>query len=300
MQEGRSPVELSSVLELSPLQRRRRLGQELRRLRSAAGLSGEQLGELVGVSQAKISRIETGATARPALDIVTKWLDAVRASEADRSVVVELASSVLTEVSSWHAMHRGTLENRQRQLMDLDAEAREIRHFQPFLVPGPMQTAEYARAVIAGLNFSAETDVEAAVATRLERGRRLRRPRGPAYHVVLTEMAVRWVPSGTDASARKAQWRQLIEFAKAPRITLQVIPIDAPMETSPLVGFVWVTFRDADQSPVVRVETPVAGLAFAGSDDIETFGIVWDRMVAAALSPNESTKWLNLLIRQQR
>ena len=300
MQEGRFPVELSSVLELSPLQRRRRLGQELRRLRSAAGLSGEQLGELVGVSQAKISRIETGATARPALDIVTRWLDAVRASEADRSVVLELAGSVLTEVSSWQALHRGTLENRQRQLMDLDADASQIRHFQPFLIPGPMQTAEYARAVITSAHFTDETDIDAAVATRIERGKRLRRTRGPEYHVVLTEMAVRWVPAGTDQAERKRQWRQLVEFAKAPRITLQVIPLEAPMEMSPMVGFVWVTFRDPSQSPVVRVETPVAGLAFSGSADLETFGIVWERMLAAALSPAESTKWLNVLIRQQR
>ncbi|HEY3562735.1 MAG TPA: helix-turn-helix transcriptional regulator [Kribbella sp.] len=284
-------------MELTPPQRRARLGQELRRLRSLAGLSGDQLAARVGISQAKVSRIETNVTARPAMDVIARWLDAVVATSEDRERVMSLAEAVVTDISSWQAIHRGSLEDRQRQLLELDELASDIRHFQPFLVPGPFQTPEYAHAVIESARFSAGTDVDEAVAMRMKRGARLRDDRdGPQYHVVVTETAARWVPRG-NSHLRRAQLEHLVLCAKAPRITLQVILNDAPMEMSPMTGFVWVTYRDPSQAPVVRVETPTVGLALGGSDDLATYGVVWDRMLRAAMSPEESVGWLTVIAR---
>ncbi|MGH3351984.1 MAG: helix-turn-helix domain-containing protein [Nocardioides sp.] len=285
-------------MELSPIQRRRALGAELRRLRSAAGVSGTQLGERLGTSQARISRVETSVTVKPSIDLVNRWLDAVKADEDERTKVLSLAESVLTEVHSWQAVHRGSLEERQRQLLALDEVASEIRHFQPFLVPGPLQTAEYAHAVIEASHLTANTDVEAAVAARLERGERLRSPEidGPNYHVVVTETAVRWVPMAQH-DVRQRQWEHLAEFAQSPRVTIQVITDDAPMSMPPLSGFVWVKFRDQDQH--VRVETPSLGVTVAGADDLKIYATVWGQMVLAALSPDESQTWLSLLAQDQ-
>ncbi|MBB5834775.1 Scr1 family TA system antitoxin-like transcriptional regulator [Kribbella italica] len=279
-------------MTVTPLEQRKRLGQELRRLRSLAGLSGDQLATRVGISQAKVSRIETNVTARPAMDVIARWLDAVDATTEERERVMLLAEAVVTDISSWQAIHRGSLEDRQRQLLELDELASQIRHFQPFLVPGPFQTAEYAHAVIESARFSAGTDVDAAVAMRMKRGARLRDHQdGPQYHVVVTEAAACWVPKG-NTSLRRAQLEHLILCANAPRITLQVILNDAPMEMSPMSGFVWVTYSDPAQESVVRVETPSVGLALGGSDDLATYAIVWDRMLRAAMSPDESADWL--------
>ncbi|MGC4939289.1 helix-turn-helix domain-containing protein [Kribbella sp. DT2] len=284
-------------MDVTPPQRRARLGQELRRLRSLAGLSGDQLASRVGISQAKVSRIETNVTARPAMDVIARWLDAVSATSEDRERVMSLAEAVVTDISSWQALHRGSLEDRQRHLLELDELASDIRHFQPFLVPGPFQTPEYAHAVIESARFSAGTDVDAAVAMRMKRGARLRDDQdGPQYHVVVTETAARWVPRG-NSSLRRAQLEHLVLCAKAPRITLQIILNDAPMEMSPMTGFVWVTYGDPAQAPVVRVETPTVGLALGGSDDLATYGVVWDRMLRAAMSPEESMGWLTVIAR---
>lgn len=281
-------------MELSPIQRRRALGAELRRLRSAAGLSGTQLGERLGTSQARVSRVETSVTVKPSIDLVTRWLDAVGADSDERAKVLGLAESVLTEVQSWQAVHRGTLEERQRQLLAMDEVASEIRHFQPFLVPGPLQTPEYAHAVIEASHLTANTDVDAAVAARMERGERLRNPDldGPTYHVVVTESAVRWVPMAKH-DVRQRQWAHLAEFAQAPSVTIQVIRQDAPMSMPPLSGFVWIKLRNQDQ--YVQIETPSHGVTVAGSDDLKIYATVWEQMLHAALSPEESQTWLSLL-----
>lgn len=277
---------------MTPPQQRARLGQELRRLRSLAGLSGDQLATRVGISQAKVSRIETNVTARPAMDVIGRWLDAVEAKAEDRDRVMALAVAVVTDISSWQAIHRGSLEDRQRQLLELDELASNIRHFQPFMVPGPIQTPEYAQAVIESTRFSAGTDVDEAVAMRMKRGARMRDDQdGPQYHVVATEAAIRWVPQG-NTHLRQAQLEHLLLTAQAPRISLQVILNDAAMEMPPMTGFVWVTYKDPDQAAVVRVETPTVGLALGGSDDLATYAEIWHRMLRAAMSPEESLDWL--------
>jgi transcriptional regulator with XRE-family HTH domain len=277
---------------MTPPQQRARLGQELRRLRSLAGLSGDQLATRVGISQAKVSRIETNVTARPAMDVIGRWLDAVEAKAEDRDRVMALAEAVVTDISSWQAIHRGSLEDRQRQLLELDELASNIRHFQPFMAPGPIQTPEYAQAVIESTRFSAGTDVDEAVAMRMKRGARMRDDQdGPQYHVVATEAAIRWVPQG-NTHLRQAQLEHLLLTAQAPRIGLQVILNDAAMEMPPMTGFVWVTYKDPDQAAVVRVETPTVGLALGGSDDLATYAEIWHRMLRAAMSPEESLDWL--------
>lgn len=284
-------------MDMTPPQQRARLGQELRRLRSLAGLSGDQLATRVGISQAKVSRIETNVTARPAMDVIARWLDAVEAKAEDRDRVMALAEAVVTDISSWQSIHRGSLEDRQRQLLELDELASNIRHFQPFLVPGPFQRPEYAHAVIESSRFSAGTDVDEAVAMRMKRGARLRDDQdGPQYHVVVTEAAARWVPQG-NAHLRQAQLEHLLLSAQAPRINLQVILNDAAMEMSPMTGFVWVTYKDPEQAAVVRVETPTVGLALGGSDDLATYAVIWDRMLRAAMTPKESMDWLTAIAR---
>src|SRR5437016_6221304 len=132
----------------SPVLRpRERLGRELRSLRVLAGMTGPQLAELLDITQSRVSRLET-AKYRVDLDIVRRWLDATGADEATRSRVLTLAEEAVTEVAEYRSIFRGSLFNAQAALIQQEAEARRLRHFQPYQIRGPFQTAAYARAAL--------------------------------------------------------------------------------------------------------------------------------------------------------
>lgn len=283
----------------TPLEKRRKLGRELRRLRLRADLSGPQLAKRIGTSQTRISRIETAAV-KPKISDVEAWFDATATPRRDRESLLKLAEEALTELSEWQAVFRGSLAGRQRELMATDRAAREIRHFQPYLVPGPFQTTDYARAAISGSNLTGELDVEQAVLDRLERGRRILGKQGPRYDAVLMEAGIRWRPKGCPAGTRQAQWQRLLEVAQVAHVSIRVIPLDAELVVAPMVGFVMLTLKDPNEPMLVRMETPALHMAFSGANQLEAFELTWERMAAAALDQEESAALLRQLIRTER
>src|SRR6266545_6082268 len=283
----------------APLDKRRKLGRELKILRQRAGLTGPELAKLIGTTQTRVSRIEN-AVVKPKIADVQAWAAVASLAGDERDALLRLAEEALTEVSEWQAVLKGSLAGRQRELMATDKVAREIRHFQPYLVPGPFQTADYARAAITASNVTGEVDVEQAVSDRLERGRRILGKRGPRYDAILMEAGIRWRPKGCPPGTRQEQWRRLIEVAQVPHVSIRVIPLDAELVVAPMVGFVMVTLKDPDEPSVVRMETPAIHMAFSGADQVSAFELTWSRMADAALEPKESVALLGQLIQTER
>src|SRR4051794_17720543 len=125
--------------------RGRRLAEELRRLRSIAGMSGRVIADKIQISQSKVSRIESGVSL-PSLPEVRAWAEAVHASEDTWQLLSALTETTHTRVSRW----RAKLGDRPHLQDDVGAKERaagRIRTFQPSVVPGLLQTAEYARQV---------------------------------------------------------------------------------------------------------------------------------------------------------
>ncbi|MEU3455563.1 helix-turn-helix transcriptional regulator [Micromonospora sp. NPDC006766] len=271
---------------------RLRLGAQLRVIRRYRGLSGAALAERITVSQSKVSRIESGTLWPPLADIIA-WLDACYVDQATRSRVMSLAEAIEQRVTTLRDLHRGSLEVRQLELVGLDGRAARVRHFQPLIVPGLFQTAEYARATITAANLHGERDVTAAVEARMRRVARMRQPGAPAYHAVLTEAALRWRPAG-DVDLRPDVWRSILDTASVDSITVQVIPIGTPMTAVPTCGFT--AYEFADDDPLVIVEATAAEITFAGEAETADFGIVFDRMAVAALSPDDSLGFIAQLL----
>ncbi len=282
----------------APLDKRRKLGRELKILRQRAGLTGPELAKLIGTTQTRVSRIEN-AVVKPKIADVQAWAAVASLAGDERDALLRLAEEALTEVSEWQAVLKGSLAGRQRELMATDKVAREIRHFQPYLVPGPFQTADYARAAITGGNMTEAIDVEQAVMDRMERGRRILKSNRPRYDAILMEAGIRWRPKGCPPGTRSAQWQKLIEFSAAKHITLRIIPLDAELVVAPMIGFVMVTLIDPAEPQVVRMETPATHMAFSGADQIAAFELVWSRMSEAALDPDESIRLLRQLIQME-
>ncbi len=282
----------------SPVLRpRERLGRELRSLRVLAGLTGPQLAEAMDVSQSRVSRLET-AKFRVDLDIVRRWLDVTNVDEPTRTRILALAREAATEVAEYRSIFRGSLFNAQQALIQQEAEARRLRHFQPYQIPGPFQTAAYARVALQSGRVQDLAGLDEAVAARMQRGERLREPGAPEYHAVLTELALRYRPVDTTDKDREEAWLRLLDFAELPNVTVQVIPADAPMRQAAMCAFLITEFRDPMESTIVQVELPAVEMTFTGADDLAAFETAWQRMVDAALDPQESRQFLAGLLRQ--
>src|SRR2546430_6925406 len=151
-----------------PRAKRLRLAAELRRLREMAGVSGRELAQRINISQSKISRIESGMTTPP-VPAVTAWAEAVGADAETRARLTAMTEAVFTEIQAWRMVlpGRGHL---QGEIEQREALARRVRVFQPSVIPGLLQTAEYARRVFGLFHVPYEDDdLAKAAAARLDR-----------------------------------------------------------------------------------------------------------------------------------
>ena len=210
-------------------QRKDELAAGLRDARRAAGLTGERLAARCGISQSKISKIETGKALATATD-VERILTALGTGQDRTAELVALARLANTEFQSVRASLRRGLHHKQRDLAALEAGARHIRFFLPLMITGLLQTPEYARASVA--NFPG--DHPQAIARRLERQAALYNP-ASRFTFILTEAAVRWQLCEPPAMA--VQMGRLASLSELPNIRLGVIPLDAHVPDGPLNTF---------------------------------------------------------------
>src|SRR5262249_26315164 len=121
-------------------------GARLRRLREAAGLNGKQLATALSWPHSKISKIEL-ARQRPTADEVTAWAHATGAVGDLEALLADLRS-LRVESASWRRQLRGGHGPRQRASIGLEHAATTIRAFEPGVIPGLLQTADYARQLL--------------------------------------------------------------------------------------------------------------------------------------------------------
>ncbi len=246
---------------------RARLGRELRQLRTLAGLSGQEMGRQVGVSQKTISRFETGETV-PSLPQVSAWARAAKAPSARRAMLTALAEAAVNEVSVYRDKLASGLVAVQVSFQELEATARTVRNFQPGIVPGLLQTAEYARRVLQLADINGSGDHQAAAVVRLERQQVLHEA-GRHFEFVMTEAALHWRPGPREIMT--AQLLHIAAVAGLESVSVGVIPADAEMHAITRCGFILYEDRGDEQPPVVLVETPHAAVYASEPADVEMY-----------------------------
>jgi len=199
-------------------QRKDELAGALREERRRAGLTGDRLAARCGISQSKISKIETGKVLPSASD-VERIVSALGAGEERRRELVAMARLANTEFQSVRASLRRGLQQKQRELAALEADSRHIRFFLPLMLTGLLQAPEYARASLA--NFPG--DHPHAIARRLDRQARLY-DTNKRFTFVLTEAAVRW--RLVEPSIMAVQMDRLASLSALPNIRLGIIALD--------------------------------------------------------------------------
>jgi transcriptional regulator with XRE-family HTH domain len=272
-----------------PTVRRRRLAAELKRLRTAAGLTGEQVADRLGPlgrwSVSKVSRIETGQVAVHHGD-VADLLDLYELSGgALRDELVEIARE--SGKRGWWQSYRDVLPGHITPILDFEASTSAMRFVHNQLVPGLLQTPAYARALIHSCNPEAAPDqVDRLVDLRLDRQKVLRRDDAPQLWVILDEAALRRPIGGVNAM--RAQLVKLAEHDETSRVLVQVIPFRAGEHIGLDMPFTILSFPGDDEPDVVYLEQFTTACYIEDEYAVKRYIANFDRLRAAALGPGES------------
>jgi transcriptional regulator with XRE-family HTH domain len=130
-----------------PTSPREQLGRKLRDLRLRAGLSGDALAAQTGLSQSKVSRVERGLSL-PSVEELRAWATATEATGSELRELAGLVEQVATSATSWRVLHQLGLAEKQQEIAELEQQASQIHTFQPSMIPGLLQTADYARRML--------------------------------------------------------------------------------------------------------------------------------------------------------
>ena len=237
-------------------------GAMLKSFRTQSGLSSDQLGSRIHMSGSQIRKVEEGSRT------------------LSRGLVE--ACEDIPELGCGGALIRlyGILEGRLKrpypgwfaEWPEHEAAAKRLRSFELVVVPGLLQTEDYARAILGtGVDLTADELAE-AVAARMDRQAILERDSPPELWVIMDETVLRRTV-GSAATMRK-QFEHLADAARRPRIVVKVIPLDGG-------AFVIADFEDA--ATLAYQDTAVAGQIVADASEAEALTVAWDTLRLEAL-----------------
>jgi transcriptional regulator with XRE-family HTH domain len=264
----------------SPTVRRRELGALLRALRNEKGLTVEQVADRLLCSPSKVSRMETGhgiATPRDVRDLCELY---GVTDQAERVRMMQLSHE--GKQQGWWQPY----DLPYSTYVGLEAEAVSISDFQSSVVPGLLQTADYARAGHEGAmpRLSPE-EIDRRIEAKLTRQNLLTQPEPPSFSAVLDEAVLHRMVGGPRAI--KAQLERLIEIADLPNVTVQVIPFTVGAHPGVESNFN-ILDMSAGTPGVVFVEGLVGFLYLERADDLERYHKIFERLQGIALSPKDT------------
>ncbi|MDS1271825.1 helix-turn-helix transcriptional regulator [Lipingzhangella sp. LS1_29] len=275
------------LMPTSPTVRRRQLSTELRRLRMAAGYTLEGVAEALETSRGKISHIETGRRKKPAILEINALLDLYGVeAEQQRAAVLELARQ--SKETGWWTRYDDVFTG---AYVELEAEAVRIDTYEPMIVPGLLQTDDYA-AEIAKAILKSPSEVDRYVEARKRRQEILTNDDAPVVWAIMEETTLlrlrRW------PQLLRGQIARLIDVAGHPEtVTLQLIPMDAGLHPGVTGAFAKMQFESAPT--VVYAETLTDGLYVERASEVEQYARAFDHLQGFALSARETISRLREL-----
>lgn len=272
----------------SPTIRRRRLGVELRRHREAAGITIDMVADRLGCSTSKVSRIETGHTSASPSD-VQLILDIYGVNDAVKRELVQIAREA-RQKGWWHP-YSTVLTG---AYVGLEAAAKVVRTYEQQVVPGLLQSEEYAIAMIraARLGDTAQ-EIEQRVRVRMARQSLLISDDPIDLQVVLDEAVVSRPVGGHEVMVD--QLHRLIEAARLPNVTLQILPFAVGAHAGMDGTFAILEFEEEEDANVVFTENATGGLFLEKTEELQKYTSIFESIRATALEPAESIEMIEML-----
>jgi transcriptional regulator with XRE-family HTH domain len=208
----------------SAQQARQALGNRLREIRTDAGLTGRDLAALAGWHSSKVSKIEFGKqNATP--DDIRVWCRHAGATAQTDDLLASLRA-VDDMFVEWHRMERTGLRAAQEAVVPLWERTRRFRIYSSWVIPGPLQTAAYIRAILTDIMRRRDIvdDVDDAVRVRVEKQHVIHEG-DHTFAIVLEESVLRYAIGGPEVMA--AQLGHLLSVGALPSVSLGIIPLAA-------------------------------------------------------------------------
>jgi transcriptional regulator with XRE-family HTH domain len=281
----------------SPNVRRRRLAAELRRLRERAGFIGEEVARRLEWSTSKISRLERGLSGIKRGDL-RRLLELYQVDQSRRDELLALAEESQRAPRLKAAGAR--LPGEHAEFLDVEAEAESVWNWEPQIVPGLLQTEEYARAVMLGFNSmftQPPSEVERRVEARLLRQQVLERDPPLKLSIVMDE-SVLYRKLG-EASVMRAQLEHVIEVSQSPHVRVQVLPLKGQQLVT-TGAFTYIKFqpRSVPLNDMVTFEHLTGTGRLETPDETYEYYIAFGALEEKSLMPDQSRDELARAIRE--
>jgi transcriptional regulator with XRE-family HTH domain len=267
---------------------RGRLTRELRRIRKDTGMTQEQAAAAMEWSLSKLIRIEGGGVSISVSDL--RSLLAMY-QITDESYVDELvALARAARQRSWLTAFRDVTSSQYVTFVGYEAAASIIRQFEPTLIPGQLQTEEYARAVT--LEYAPDR-VDQLVEIRIRRQELLEDPKRLFFFILDEAVIRREVGAPTNPGIMRRQLRKLLEIARQPNVTIEVVPFSAGVHSGMKGPFTVLEFPGEDED-ILYLENPGGGASnpsalLTGEDpQILTQRVAFERLREQSLGPKKS------------
>ena len=264
-----------------PTVQRRRLAAKLRNLRAEADVVPERVLEELNWSRSKLSRIENAVSGISVPDV--RALCGIYGVQAELTAGL-CAMSKQSKGRGWWRAYDDALSEYFSDYLELESEAVSITSFEVDLIPGLCQTEEYARSVIRSWAPDID-DGQVNRRTELRVARQTRIEEGVPFWVVIDEAAIRRICGSREIMA--TQLKTLIETARMPNVTLQVLPFSAGTHAAMGTPFTKLDF-EALYDPVVYIDTLTSALYLEDQEEVARYALAIEHLRAAALDPRQS------------
>ncbi|MBL3669358.1 helix-turn-helix domain-containing protein [Streptomyces sp. M2CJ-2] len=270
---------------VNPTVRRRRLGQELRRLRELKGMTAEEVAERLLVSQSKISRLENGRRSISQRDV----RDLCGVYEVEDQRIVESLMQMAKDSRQqgwWHAF--GDIP--YSVYIGLETDAESLRVYEPQIITGLLQTRAYAEAIVQGGSpESSDQENDKRVEVRLRRQGRITADKDPLrLWVVLDEASLHRVVGSRQVM--REQLEHVMELSQLPHITVQVLPFEVGAHSGINGQYSILEFADAADSSVVYIEGVTSDLYLEKPHDVQKYTVMYEHLRAQSLNVEQSRR----------
>ncbi len=257
------------------------IGYELRAIRERAGVSQAEAAKALGSSTAKINYLETGRTQQQPDDIRTLLaLCGLDEKHIDR--VVSLAARA--DQNPWWTPFGEILPDWFKTFVGLEGMCEGLFAFESMMLPGQVQTAEYARALFADSIQIAPLEIEQVVRARMARQRLMTESEPLRFRCVIDEAVLHRLVGG--AEVMRTQLQHLLDLMERDNVEIHVMPFSVPVHDG--INGSFVLLHLPGDRGIGYVEHSTGALYVQDEDQLRWYRLAADRLCAAALSPSES------------